>query len=129
MTTEHEAWDDDEWVDEAAGPLVRSYTITGGRTHGTKYDLSALVSARAGANPSLLRRLGPEHQRILGLCADRPLALAELSGNLDLPLTTIRVLVDDLREQHLVSVTDSSAEVGRFNRPTLEKILNGLARL
>lgn len=125
---------DPAWVDEDAGPLVRSYTLTRGRTTGTRYDLSALVSVRRGVHLSPSLRLGPEHLRILDLCAARPLALAELSAVLGWPLTAIRVLVDDLGERQLATVTDPSATAapgttGRFSRRTLEQILDGLTRL
>lgn len=127
-------WDDqDVWVDAAAGPIVRSFTATGGRTTRTRRDVAALVVTRA-TQFSSRAALGPEPLRILELCAQRPLAVAELSAVLGLPLNAIHVLLDDLLDRDLVSIMDTAHTAGRagsarLERQVLQRVLDGLARL
>ena len=59
---------DEGWYDEAAGPLVRPYTITSGRTpsDAARLDLSTQVmTLRSEQEPV---GLGPEHVAIVQLC-------------------------------------------------------------
>lgn len=112
--------------------VVRPYTVTGGRTRaGEDLDLSleALVrSTDATANP----RVVLEHRRILELCADQLLSVAELAARLNLPLGVARVLIGDLAGEGLVTVHNS----GLASTPTttdqlkvLESVLSGISRL
>ncbi|MFD7921946.1 DUF742 domain-containing protein [Streptomyces sp. NPDC059740] len=96
------------WYDEDAGPVVRPYAMTRGRTgppQGPRLDPVAFVVAeqrtgQEGAEPPL----GPEHLAIVSLCRDRPAPLTRLSSELDLPVAVVRVLVGDLLDQGLVRV-------------------------
>src|SRR5262252_1355770 len=62
----------DKWVDRNAGPVVRPYALTGGRTQptsGTVLDLIAVIVASTWAQETGdALDLSPEHRRILGLC-------------------------------------------------------------
>src|ERR1700755_1950064 len=93
---------DDEWIEEA-GSVARPYTVTGGRTRAVgerKFDLIDMVTA-TGTEPPRAFSPGPEHLRILGLCR-RPLAVAEISAGIGLPLGVVRVLLGDLLYEDLI---------------------------
>jgi hypothetical protein len=97
--------DDDahEWLDADAGPLVRSYALTGGRARpgaGTFDLLTYVVATSAGQR----RRAGPwqpEHQALLDL-ASEPISVAELSSRAGFALGVVRVLLADLLDEGAV---------------------------
>ncbi|MEJ3653143.1 DUF742 domain-containing protein [Actinomycetes bacterium KLBMP 9759] len=117
---------DDGWYDESAGPLVRPYTITNGRTptESAQLDLSTQVMAlRSERNPA---GLGPEHVAVMQQCL-LPVSLAEIAAHLKLPLGVVRVLCGDLIEWGLVitrSLTDHPAE--QPDLEILQAVLDGL---
>lgn len=84
------------FFDDAAGPVVRPYAVTRGRTRspGRPIDIIAVVM---GVSPSTADRmwLEPEHLRLLARCR-RPVTVAELASDLNLPLGVVRVLLGDL---------------------------------
>ncbi|MFD5831947.1 DUF742 domain-containing protein, partial [Lentzea sp. NPDC060358] len=80
-------------LDDAAGRLVRPYTVSDGRTRPTTVlDLLSLIMA-TGSEPQT--HLGPEHSVALGLC-DGPTSVAEIAAHLRLPAVVTKVLVSDL---------------------------------
>ena len=95
----------------SAGPVVRPYALTGGRTEpmGDQIDLVAQVTASRGVKADQFD-LAPELQRLLSLC-DSPVSVAELAVELDLPLGVIRIFLSDLRRLGLVVIhpPDSTA--------------------
>src|ERR671916_827337 len=96
----------DVWLDEDAGPVVRPYAMTRGRTRPTsgEFDLIALIMANQPVPPGG-GGLGPEHVAIIGLCS-RPLSVAEISAHLDLPVGIIRVLLGDLLDGGFILVRE-----------------------
>jgi hypothetical protein len=117
------------WLDRDAGPVVRPYAMTGGRTHSTTagFDVVALVTARAGLTAGDVLGLQPEHRAILGFTRD-PLAVAEVASQLDLPLGVVRVLLGDLLHQGLISMY----EPPQGRRPqdgVLRAVIDGLRAL
>ncbi|QGV77537.1 DUF742 domain-containing protein [Streptomyces ficellus] len=116
---------DGPWLDDAAGRLVRPYTVSGGRTRPTAaLDLLSLVMA-TGALPQ--SHLGPEHALALGLC-DGPTSVAEVAAHLRLPAVVTKVLLSDL-----VDCGALTARAPRFHdtptdRSLLEAVLDGLRR-
>jgi hypothetical protein len=86
------------WLDQDAGPLVRSFALTGGRAHsdGALFDLLAHVVATDHAH-IVARQLQPEHRAIISR-ATHPVSVAELASYVDLPLGVVRVLLGDLVE-------------------------------
>lgn len=119
---------DDSWYDEAAGPLVRPYTITSGRTPaGNTLDLSTQVmTLQSEQEPA---GLGPEHLAITRLCR-RPLSIAEIAVYVKLPLGVVRVLCSDLIDRGLV-ITRSPSQVPAQapDHETLQAVLDGLIKL
>lgn len=118
----------DMWMDRDAGPVVRPYALTRGRTQpaGAVFGLIDVVTAaatRAGDS----RGLGPEHRHLIGLCR-RPIAVADLASETDLPLGVVRVLLGDLRERGLISVA-GSADQSSQEESVLRSVLDGLRAL
>src|SRR3954465_6358747 len=92
----------ERWLDAAAGPIVRPYAVTRGRTRprGEPLDIVAiLVATRRG--PAAPGRPSRDPRPRLALCR-RPHALAALASDLDLPFGVIRVLAGDLVDSGLV---------------------------
>src|SRR5574340_301803 len=95
---------EDQWLDEEAGPVVRPYALTRGRTRpaGETLDLIALVSAVRGVEVDPVG-LDPEHLALLAMCR-LPASVADLASDLDLPLWVVQVLLADLRARSLIYV-------------------------
>jgi len=121
----------ERWIDEAAGPIVRPYAMTRGRTrpHGAKLDLVTIL-VRTGRMPNEQLRLSPEHRRLLQLCA-RPTTLADLASELDLPLGVTRVLLGDLLHDGLIEVRQPAAAspTERPDQRLLMRVLDDLRAL
>lgn len=121
------------WYDAEAGPVVRPYAMTRGRTSSAsrhRLDLIAIVVPEPAADdPGRNQTLSPEHVEIIELCNDMPQSIAELASGLDLPVGVVRVLVGDLVEDELVHVTRPvpPAELPDVN--ILREVINGLRAL
>ncbi|NUR88264.1 MAG: DUF742 domain-containing protein [Nonomuraea sp.] len=115
------------WLDADAGPIVRPYALIRGRTRssGELLDLIATVSAAGEAVPE---QLGPEQRQIMR-AARSPISVADVAVELDLPVGVVRVLLGDLRDQGLLSVTSPSAAAPRTNERILKEVINGLRAL
>lgn len=120
---------DDRWLDDAAGPVVRPYAITGGRTQAAEstLELVAMV-ATTERGLAMIDHIDGEHQDIVRRCR-RPLSIAELSAHLNIPLGVGRVLVTDLLEQGLVVVRRPAPRHRMSDEALLEKVMNGLRQL
>lgn len=119
----------DRWLDEEAGPVVRPYALTRGRTRttGDRLDLIAIISAVRGARPDP-PGLDPEHLSLLRL-ARLPTPVADLAAGLDLPVGVVRVLLDDLRERSLISVLNPIPPARLPDVRILQEVVDGLRRL
>ncbi|WP_406299537.1 DUF742 domain-containing protein [Embleya sp. NBC_00888] len=135
--------------DEDAGPLVRPYTLTRGRTKAVRdadLTLITLVTTVAPDEPAGRaasaeeqssggrrkvrdgRGRQPEHQHILELCRE-PQAVAEVAALIDLPVSITKVLVDDLLRDGLVTVRAPLALARTPDPALLKKVRDGLLRL
>jgi len=116
-----------EWVDGDAGPVVRPYALTGGRTRpsGERIDLIDMV--RGVQVVGLNLRLTPEQARVLASC-QIPLALVELAADLGLAIGVVRILVSDLRERGLVTI-HRARPAGVSDLTILRQVADGLRRL
>jgi hypothetical protein len=118
----------DQWLDDDAGPIVRPYALTGGRTRpsGEAFDLMSMVTAVRGAHASTYD-LEPEHLTLLRL-SRLPTSVADLAADLDLPLGVVRVLLSDMRERRLIAVNHPVPK--RLTDPQLlREVADGLRRL
>ncbi|MEU1278313.1 DUF742 domain-containing protein [Streptomyces sp. NPDC005805] len=121
------------WIDADAGPVVRPYAMTRGRTgHDSRHrlDLIALVIPEAAADdPGADQSLSPEHVEIVERCGDAPQSIAELAAGLDLPVGVVRVLVGDLVDDALVHVTRPVPPAELPDVSILREVINGLRAL
>ena len=123
---------DDELPDEAAGPVVRPYAVTRGRTRpATKLEIVALV-ATTNRGVATARHppagMPPEQREIAYLCRHLQ-SVAEISAHLDLPLGVAQVLVSDMARDGLVMVHRPERPDWRPDSELLRKVLDGLQRL
>jgi hypothetical protein len=120
---------EDQWLDEEAGPVVRPYALTRGRTRptGEALDLIALVTAVRGVevNPT---ELDPEHLALLRMCR-LPASVADLAADLDLPVGVVQVLLADLRERSLIHVHHPTLPARLTDPRILREVADGLRRL
>ena len=117
--------DDHTWFDEEAGPLVRPYAMTGGRTRTGQADLEliTLVVAARGRHAQVAS-MDPEYAGILAQCQS-PTSVAEISAALKLPLGVVKVLLGDLIDQKLVDFRTAVSP----DHEVLQAVLNGIRRL
>ncbi|GAA3862979.1 DUF742 domain-containing protein [Streptomyces lacrimifluminis] len=121
------------WFDDEAGPVVRPYAMTRGRTsHSAQHrlDLIAVVVTEAHADdPEADRTLSPEHVDIVELCRDAPQSVAELAAELNLPIGVVRVLIGDLVDEEMVHVTRPVPPAELVDENILRDVINGLRAL
>lgn len=117
------------WADEEAGPFVRPYAMTQGRTRPSEGDFD-LIAVVVATQPSGMARndLQPEQSAILSLC-QRPLSVAEVSAHLHLPLGTVRVLLGDLLGAGLILTSGPRPAVQQQRHHLLKAVINGLDAL
>ena len=120
---------DDHWLDEEAGPVVRPYALTRGRTRpaGEALDLIAIITAIRGVRPDP-SSLGPEHRMVLRLCR-LPVSVADIASELDLPLGVVRILLSDLSELSLISIHHPIPPARLPDADILKEVVDGLRRL
>lgn len=117
------------WFDDAAGPLVRPYALTRGRTMGAGQDLDILTVVVVAEVAPPLRRTEPEYAQIVRLCTV-PQTVAEVAANLKLPLAVAKILVGDLiGEGHLIFRSPVQAETGPGDLNVLRAVLDGIRKL
>jgi Protein of unknown function (DUF742) len=117
----------ESWYDDEAGPLVRPYAVTRGRTR-SRQDLNmiTLVVTNAYENPAM----DPEYIQIMRIC-EYPQSVAEVSAKVGLPLGVIKILITDLIENgYLIFQSPPSplnTEAPDMN--ILQAVLDGIRRL
>ncbi|MEU6990194.1 DUF742 domain-containing protein [Streptomyces sp. NPDC046465] len=123
-----------QWYDNEAGPLVRPYAMTGGRTRpgprGVRFDLIALVTldpSAPGAGDHTA--LGPEHRALIELCRSETQSVAELAAGADLPVGVVRVLLGDLLETGCVKVSRPVPPAQLPDEKILREVIDGLRAL
>lgn len=118
------AGENEVWLDDAAGPLVRPYTVTAGRTRPAVHlDMLSLVVA-TGQVPA---NLDPEHGKALELCR-APTSVAEVAAYLRLPVAVTKVLLADLVHWRAMTTRAPRPAAELTDRDLLEKLLDGLQR-
>jgi DNA-directed RNA polymerase specialized sigma24 family protein len=124
-----EVGDDHAWLDREAGPVVRPYTLTGGRSQPITGGLSLLTHVEALYAPEAdLVHLQPEHRAILGMTRTA-LSMAEIAARLDLPIGVVRVLIGDLLQENLVSTFESDTAINPPDENILQAVIDGLRAL
>ncbi len=120
------AGDDEVWLDDEAGPLIRPYTVNAGRTRPTvDLDLLSLVVTTGPAAPDM----DLEHVRVLDLCHS-PTSVAEVAAYMRLPVVVTKVLLADLLDRGAMTTRAAPSSYGdATDRILLEKLLDGLQRI
>jgi hypothetical protein len=118
-----------DWLDDEAGPVVRPYTVTGGRARSAvdNIDMLAFVEARYAPDADLVP-FQPEHRDIIRV-ARTATSVAELAARLDLPLGVVRVLIGDLLHAGLVTTYDAGPTSQPPNEEVLRAVIDGLRAL
>ncbi|MBT2370033.1 DUF742 domain-containing protein [Streptomyces sp. ISL-10] len=113
------------------GAPERLYTVTGGRSRAVDegFDLVTQVVSACEPSPGMQK----EHIRILTLCRS-PMAPAEISADMGLPVTVVRILLGDLLATGRVTARRPHPEVARADCPApgselLKEVLHGLRNL
>ncbi|MEO5877633.1 MAG: DUF742 domain-containing protein [Streptosporangiaceae bacterium] len=107
----------------------RLYVVTGGRSTAddTGLDLVTLIVSECEPSPGQQS----EHARILGMCRT-PMALVEISADLRLPVSVVRILLRDLLDMGRITVRHPASARSDAQRPdleTLKQVLLGLQNL
>lgn len=117
------------WLDGEAGPLVRPYTLTGGRVRPSPgLNLVAYVVATGPRTGTASRFLTPEHRRILDAAA-APSSVAEIASRLNLALSVVRIMLGDLIDERLISVYEPPDGPDETDTATLEAVIHVLRAL
>jgi uncharacterized protein DUF742 len=116
---------DDSWFDDAAGRLIRPYTVSSGRTEPTiRMELLTMVVATGRRPPG---QLGPDHAQALWLC-DSFTSVAEIAARLRLPAVVTKILLSDLVDWGAVNTRPPDPLADSTNTAVLETILDALQR-
>ncbi|SEF50889.1 Protein of unknown function [Actinacidiphila yanglinensis] len=106
----------------------RLYTVTGGRSRAddARLDLVALIVSESQPVPGMQS----EHAEILRICR-APTAVVEISADLRLPVSVVRILLADLLDTGSVTARHPRTAAGaRLPDPDLLKqVLVGLRKL
>ncbi|KUN92524.1 DUF742 domain-containing protein [Streptomyces caeruleatus] len=122
----------ESWAQPEGGAwrTVRTFTLTGGRTRPSRdvFTLITLVTTLDLPLPSVGHGLQPEHLRILRMCT-QPLAVAEISAHLHLPVSVTTILLSDLLDQDRIFARPPIHVAESPQIALLKRVRNGLARL
>jgi hypothetical protein len=117
------------WLDEEAGPVVRHYAMTSGRTKPRRGDFDLITLIMATRTTSQLdSSLQPELSAIIRLCQN-PISVAELATHLDLPAGTIRVLLGDLLDRGYIRTRSPAPAAQLPTERVFKAVLDGLRSL
>ena len=119
-----------EHTDDEAGPVVRHYAMTMGRTRPTRgeFDLITIIMAARGAPTEDTPGLQPEHAAILRHCQS-PISVAEMATRLDLPVGTVRVLLGDLLDRGHIRTRSPAPATHLPTERVFKAVLDGLRSL
>lgn len=119
----------ERWVGADAGPVVRPYAVTRGRTRprGLVIDLVTILVA-TGRTPADRVWLSREQRLLLELCR-RPSTPADLASETDLPFRVVQILLEDLYQYGLIEEMPQAAQTERPDPRILMRVLDELRRL
>lgn len=116
------------WVDGQAGPVVRPYALTSGRTRPpAEFTLISVVLASRPATASDTG-LGTQYAQILRLC-QQPQSVVDVSARLGLPVGVVRVLLADLAERGLIRDRVPSSLPALPDDDTFRAVIDGIRSL
>jgi hypothetical protein len=110
---------------EFDGQIVRPYARTGGRTRSAAgLELETILSLTVREVPA---DLPPDHYAVAELCL-RPISVAEVAAYRSLPIGAARVIISDLLEYRLVTLSGPE-KAGAPTVDLMRRVLEGLHRL
>jgi Protein of unknown function (DUF742) len=110
-------------LDAEAGPVVRPYSVTYGRTRPrSALDLTTMLLA-TGRTP---RHMEPEHAQALRLCRAAT-SVAEVAANLQQPVVVAKVLLSDLIAWDALITGVPTVDAPDLH--TMKDLLDGLRKL
>lgn len=115
----------ESWYDDDAGPLVRPYAVTRGRTQ-SRPDINMITLVVAAHVDHM--GLDPEYTEIMRLC-QVPMSVAEIGATLRLPLAVVKILISDLIEGRLLTFSSPHLDSSVPDMATLQAVLDGIRRL
>jgi hypothetical protein len=118
----------ERWLDRDAGPVVRPYAVTKGRTLPAAGSLVGLIDVVLAVGDQTVPadpRLGREHRRLLSRCR-QPITVVDLASDVDLPVGVVRVLVSDLSQYGMLRVVAASDDGSARNERLLKDVLDAL---
>ncbi|MFL6121431.1 DUF742 domain-containing protein [Actinophytocola sp.] len=118
------------WFDDAAGPLVRPFAVTRGRTVGNARELNMITLVMSARWDATIERMDREYGDIVRMCG-RPVSVAEISAGLSLPLAVTKILIGDLIESGYLIFRNPSATtaVQTLDVKLLQAVLDGVRKL
>ncbi|MCI2424356.1 DUF742 domain-containing protein [Saccharopolyspora sp. K220] len=107
----------------------RLYIVTGGRSRAgeDKFDLVTLIVSECDPTPGMQS----EHAKILRLCRE-PVAVVELSSELRLPVSVVKILLGDLLDMGKITARHPSTPRTEAALPApefLKQVLVGLRNI
>ncbi|CDR08675.1 DUF742 domain-containing protein [Streptomyces iranensis] len=120
---------EESWWDVDAGPIVRSFARTGGRTRPSRDEVDLITLIVASSPDTARPGLEPEHIVILRMCTGAPLSVAEIAARLGMTVTVTKVLLGDLLDMRAIR---TRAPVELAEAPDihlLQAVLDGIRRL
>lgn len=119
----------ERWYGDDSGPMVRLYALTKGRARPVGEYLDIITLVLATVRPEHDLTLSPEQARILMLCRDNMLSVAEIAARANLPLSVVRVLLADLVGAGYIRLTQPTPPDSLPNEHILREVLDGLRAL
>jgi hypothetical protein len=113
--------------DEAAGPLVRPYLLTGGRSRPARTDLE-MITLVVSVTDHIREAVSPEHAEIVEICQE-PYSVAEVSALMNLPLMAVKVMLSDLIERGYLIYRSPPMTTNVPSQELLQAVLDGIRRL
>ncbi|WP_326825913.1 DUF742 domain-containing protein [Streptosporangium sp. NBC_01639] len=107
----------------------RLYTVTGGRSRADEnaMDMVTLIVSECDPTPGLQS----EHFKILQMCR-HPMAVVEISSELGLPVSVVRILLCDLLDTGRITARHPPSALPKAQLPDpeiLKQVLVGLQKL
>jgi hypothetical protein len=117
----------ESWYDDEAGPLVRPYAVTRGRTR-SRQDLNMITLVVTNAHQHVA--MEPEYIDIMRIC-EYPQSIAEISAKLGLPLAVSKILIADLIEGGFLIFRSPPSTINSEppEMNILQAVLDGIRRL
>lgn len=110
----------------------RLFMVTGGRNQANENAIDPVALVVSESEPSTVRQ--SEHVQILQSCRN-PTAVVELSADLELPVSVVRILLRDLLDSGAVTLrhppmgTGTTSPAASPAPETLKQVLDALQRL